>query len=29
MNDLRISAAFREPLQSEGDFLLKLFFYTQ
>jgi len=29
MNDLHISAAFREPLKNEGDFLLKLFFYTQ
>jgi hypothetical protein len=29
MNHLRISAVFREPLRSEDDFLLKLFFYTQ
>ena len=28
MNDLRISATFREPLKNEDDFLLKLFFYT-
>jgi hypothetical protein len=28
MNDLRISATFQEPLKSEDDVLLKLFFYT-
>jgi hypothetical protein len=28
MNDLRINATFREPLKSDDDFLLKLFFYT-
>ena len=28
MNDLRINATFQEPLKTEGDFLLKLFFYT-
>jgi hypothetical protein len=27
INDLRVSAAFREPLKNEDDFLLKLFFY--
>lgn len=28
MSDLRVNAAFREPLKDENDFLLKLFFYT-
>ena len=28
MNDLRVNATFREPLKTEDDFLLKLFFYT-
>ena len=28
MNDLRVNATFQEPLKTEGDFLLKLFFYT-
>jgi hypothetical protein len=27
INDLQVSAAFREPLKNEDDFLLKLFFY--
>jgi hypothetical protein len=28
MDDLRVNATFREPLKTEDDFLLKLFFYT-
>lgn len=28
MNGLRVNATFREPLKTEDDFLLKLFFYT-
>ena len=28
VNGLRVNATFREPLKTEDDFLLKLFFYT-
>jgi hypothetical protein len=28
VNGLRVNATFREPLKTENDFLLKLFFYT-
>jgi len=28
MNGLRVNATFREPLKTEDDFLLKLFFFT-
>ena len=28
INGLRVNATFREPLRTDNDFLLKLFFYT-